>query len=49
MILRYAPCLRDFDEKADRPFLSKLGDLYGDKDGIRMTEGESLIIGRKGD
>jgi SAM-dependent methyltransferase len=49
MVLRYAPILRDFDETADRPFLSKLEDLYGDKDGIRMTEGESLIIGRKDD
>ena len=49
MVLRYAPILRDFDETADRPFLSKLVDLYGDKDGIRMTEGESLIIGRKDD
>jgi SAM-dependent methyltransferase len=49
MIIRYAPVLRDFDETADRPFLSKLEDLYGDKDGIRLTEGESLIIGRKDD
>jgi SAM-dependent methyltransferase len=48
-VLRYAPILRDFDETADRPFLSKLEDLYGDKEGIRMTEGESLIIGRKDD
>jgi SAM-dependent methyltransferase len=48
-VLRYAPILRDFDEAADRPFLSKLEDLYGDKDGIRMAEGESLIIGRKDD
>jgi SAM-dependent methyltransferase len=47
--IRYAPILRDFDETADRPFLSKLEDLYGDKDGIRLTEGESLIIGRKDD
>jgi SAM-dependent methyltransferase len=49
MVLRYSPILRDFDETADRPFLSKLEDLYGDKDGICMTEGESLVIGRKGD
>jgi len=49
MILKYAPVLRDFDETADRPFLSKLEALYGDKDGIRLTEGESLIIGQKGD
>lgn len=49
VVLRYAPILRDFDETADRPFLSKLEDLYGDKDGIRVTEGESLIIGRKDD
>ena len=49
MMLRYAPTLRDFDETADRPFLSKLEELYGDKDGIRLTEGESLIIGRKDD
>jgi hypothetical protein len=49
MLIRYAPVLRDFDETADRPFLSKLEDLYGDKDGIRLTEGESLIIGRKDD
>jgi hypothetical protein len=47
MVLRYAPILRGFDETADRPPLSKLEDLYGDKDGIRLTEGESLIIGRK--
>ena len=49
IVLKYAPILRDFDETTDRPFLSKLEDLYGDKDGIRMTEGESLIIGRKDD
>ena len=49
MVLKYAPILRDFDETTDRHFLSKLKDLYGDKDGIRMTEGESLIIGRKDD
>jgi SAM-dependent methyltransferase len=48
-VLRYAPVLRDFDETADRPFLSKLEDLHSDKDGIRMTEGESLIVGRKDD
>jgi SAM-dependent methyltransferase len=48
-VLRYAPILRDFDETADRPLLSKLEDLYGDKDGIRLTEGESLTIGRKDD
>lgn len=47
MALRCAPILSNFDEKADRPFLSKLEDSYGDKDGIRMTEEESLIIGRK--
>jgi SAM-dependent methyltransferase len=49
IVLKYAPILRDFDETADRPFLSKLEKLYGDKDGIRLTEGESLIIGRKDD
>jgi SAM-dependent methyltransferase len=49
MVLKYAPILRDFDETTDRPFLSKLADLYGDKDGIRLTEGETLIIGRKDD
>ena len=49
IVLKYAPILRDFDETTDRPFLSKLEDLYGDKDGIRMTEGESLIIGQKDD
>jgi len=49
MVLRYAPVLRHFDETADRPFLSKLEHLYGDRDGVRLTEGESLIIGRKGD
>ena len=48
-VLRYAPVLRDFDETADRPFLSKLEDLYGYEDGICVTEGESLIIGRKDD
>jgi len=47
-MIGYAPILRDFDETADRPFLSKLEDLYGDDDGIRMTEGEFLVIGRKG-
>jgi SAM-dependent methyltransferase len=47
MVLRYAPILRDFDETADRPLLSKLEDLYGDQDGIRVTEGESLVIGQK--
>jgi SAM-dependent methyltransferase len=47
MVLGYAPILRDFDEKADRLFLRKLEELHGDKDGILMTEGESLIIGRK--
>jgi SAM-dependent methyltransferase len=49
MVIRYAPVLRGFDETVDRPFLSKLEDLYGDKEGIRLTEGESLIIGRKDD
>ncbi len=49
IVLKYAPILHDFDETTDRPFLSKLEDLYGDKDGIRMTEGESLIIGQKDD
>ncbi len=49
IVLKYAPILRIFDETTDRPFLSKLEDLYGDKDGIRMTEGESLIIGQKDD
>jgi len=49
MILRYSPILRDFDEGLDQPFLSELEGLYGDKDGIRMTEGESLIIGWKDD
>ena len=47
MVLRYAPILRDFDETADRPFLSKLEKLRGDKDGIRLTEGEWFVIGRK--
>lgn len=46
-ILKYTPTLRDFDEGFDQPFLSKLEKLYGDKDGIRMTEGESLTIGWK--
>jgi hypothetical protein len=49
MMLKYSPILQNFDEKTDRHFLSKLEDLYGDKEGIRMTEGESLIIGRKDD
>jgi SAM-dependent methyltransferase len=49
MVLRYAPILRDFDETADRPFLSKLEDLYGDKVGIRVTEGEWFVVGRKDD
>ena len=48
-VLSYAPILRDFDETADRPFLSKLEDLFGEKDGIRLTEGEALVIGRKDD
>jgi SAM-dependent methyltransferase len=48
MVLRYAPILRDFDETADQPLLSKLEALYGDKDGIRLTEGESFVIGRRG-
>ena len=46
-VLKYAPILNDFDETADRPFLNKLEDSYGDRDGIRMTEGEFLVIGRK--
>jgi hypothetical protein len=49
MRIGYAPILESFDETADRPFLSKLEDLYGDRDGIRMTEGEFLVIGRKDD
>jgi hypothetical protein len=49
MILRYAPILHDFKEGLDQPFLSELERLYGDKDGIQMTEGESLIIGWKDD
>ena len=49
MTMGYAPILRDFDETADRPLLSKLEILYGAEDGIRMTEGEYLVIGRKGD
>jgi SAM-dependent methyltransferase len=49
MMLRCTPILRDFDETADQPLLSKLEGRYGDKDGIRLTEGEALIIGRKDD
>jgi SAM-dependent methyltransferase len=49
MMLRYSPTLHGFDETADRPFLSKLEELYGDKDGVCLTEGESLIIGQKDD
>jgi hypothetical protein len=49
MVFRYAPVLRDFDETADQPFLSKLEALYGDEEGIRMTEGEWFVIGRKDD
>jgi SAM-dependent methyltransferase len=49
MVLRYAPILRDFDETADRPFLGQLEGLYGDKEGIRVTEGEWIAIGRKDD
>jgi SAM-dependent methyltransferase len=48
-VLRYAPILRGFYETADWPRLSKLEGLYGDKDGIRVTEGECLVIGRKDD
>jgi SAM-dependent methyltransferase len=49
MVLKYAPILHDFDEATDQHFLSKLEDLYGDQEGIRMTEGESLFIGQKDD
>ena len=45
----YAPILQDYDETADRPLLDKLEELYGTEDGIRMTEGQFLAIGRKGD
>lgn len=47
-VLNYAPVVRDFDETADQPFLRKLVELYGDDKGIRVTEGESLLIGHKG-
>jgi SAM-dependent methyltransferase len=47
MTLKYAPILREFDETADQPFLVKLEALYGDQEGVRMTEGDSLVIGRK--
>ena len=47
-MLRYSPILRDFDEAANRLFLRKLEYLYGDEDGIRLTEGETLFTGRKG-
>lgn len=46
--IRYAPVLRDFDESADRPLLRRVEDRYGEESGIRLTEGESLVIGRKG-
>ena len=49
MTVGYAPILETFDETADRPLLSKLEQLHGAEDGIRMTEGEHLVIGRKGD
>ena len=48
-VLKYAPIVRDFGETADQPFLRELAAFYGDKDGIRLTEGESLFIGRKDD
>ena len=48
-VLNYSPILHGFDETTDRPFLRHLEKLYGDEGGIRMTEGESLVIGRKGD
>lgn len=47
-IIRYAPIVRGFDEPADRPLLRELEDLYGEGGGIRLTEGEVLVIGRKG-
>jgi SAM-dependent methyltransferase len=48
-VLNYAPVVRDFDETADQPFLRKLVELYGDENGVCLTEGESLLIGRKED
>jgi len=49
IVLRYAPILRDVDETKNQPFLSNFEDLYGNKNFIRMTETESLIIGQKDD
>ena len=47
-VLSFAPVVLDFDETADRPFLNKLEAMYGEPGGIRLTEGEALVIGRKG-
>ena len=49
MVLSYAPILHNFEETSDQPMLKKLENKYGGKEGIRMTEGETLIIGRKND
>ena len=49
MTIGYAPILNTFDEKADRPLLSKLEELHGTEAGVRLTEGQSLVVGRKGD
>lgn len=47
MVLNYAPIIHDFEEKFDQPRLKKLENKYGGKQGIRLTEGETLVIGRK--
>ena len=47
MVLNYAPILHNFEETLDQPRLRKLENKYGGKEGIRLTEGETLIIGRK--
>jgi SAM-dependent methyltransferase len=47
MVLNYAPIIHNFEKTSDQPMLKKLENKYGGKEGISMTEGETLIIGLK--
>ena len=46
-VLSYAPILHNFEETSDQPLLKKLESQYGGEAGLRLTEGETLLMGRK--
>jgi SAM-dependent methyltransferase len=47
MVLSYAPILHNFEATSDQSMLQRLASMYGGEEGIRLTEGETLLIGRK--